>query len=166
MTRKEYRQQIDAAPAKSAVLNRNLDASGKKTHKYVPIHYQEGMADYLFEYWDIIDTKVTFVERSDKVMTCTVIVTISYMPKYEGASERVTTGIASGFFASQKNSSEYGVPKIENQAIGNALQKIGNIFGRNIGRKVNVKGKVYEVPSDWSIRQQAEKEVESQKQGE
>ncbi len=160
-SREEYEDFIDSAPEVRNILSRDL--GGGRKHDYVPIHYQKSMADFVFQYWAVIDEKVTYTTTKPDTVSATVIVTISYTPSYPDAPEMITTGIAATPLTSKINSAEYGVPKAEAQAIGNALDKVGNIFGQNVGQKVTKDGKTFKVPADYSIRRKA-KEMKKEKE--
>lgn len=152
--RGEYIKALDSILPESYIQTRKV-ASG--THKYYPAPIKEAVADDLFHYWNVIDESYTALYNE---ILCTV--KIVYCPSYPGADELFCTGSAStpvqmdansdlSNFPNnkKKNALEYGVPNVQTEAISNALGRLGNIFGRNLNRKIN---KDTYLPDNFTIR--------------
>lgn len=135
-TRDEYLVALD-----SVMPPNNYKVNDQVT--YLPIEIQEALADVLFHYWNVIDEKYNNILNE---IICTV--KIEYMPNYPGADIHTCTGSAAHPITMLKGSkvAEFGEKKISNalgmalpasrsKAIGCALNSLGNIFGRNLGRK-------------------------------
>lgn len=134
-------------------------------HFYYPAPIKEATADVMFHYWNVINENYSLLANE---LLCTV--TIQYLPDYPGAFEQTCTGSAavpvqmdSGSFVKdfpakkKKNALEYNVPSVKSEAIGNALNGLGNCFGRNVGRKIS---KNELMPEDFNM-QGFKKEVNS-----
>ena len=156
--KKAYNQFIDKFAGENYVQSRDIGRGKKK--EYMPIPFQEGLADMCFSEWAIIREDYTVIVNE---LLCTV--TVSYVPDFPGAQERLMTGtackaiqqdsgsVAGNFPAGKKKGSlEYNAPAARKAAIGNALEQIGNIFGRNIGRET----KDYKIEPDFNFRQAEE----------
>lgn len=138
---------------------------GSGTHKYYPAPIKESVADDIFHYWNVIDEKYTLLVNE---LVCTI--KLAYQPSYPGADELFCTGSAatpvqmdSGSTVSsfpnskKKNALEYNLPSVRTEAISTALGKLGNIFGRNLNRKLN---KTQYLAPDFSIRKHGKVEDE------
>lgn len=145
-------------------LNTPLPETYKKSrdiptgkHYYYPAPIKEATADAMFHYWNVIDEKYSLLANE---LLCTV--TLQYMPDYPGAFEQTCTGSAAvpvqmdananvaDFPAKKKkNALEYNVPSVRSEAIGNALNGLGNCFGRNVGRKIS---KDELMPEDFNMQ--------------
>jgi hypothetical protein len=125
---------------------------------YLPVPIQQALADDLFHYWNVTDERYIVIANE---LVCTVRLT--YMPSYPDAEELYCTGTAAGaiqmgqgakvgdFPLKKKiNALEYNLPAKRSAAIGCALETLGNIFGRNLGRKIS-KDKL--LAADFTIRQ-------------
>lgn len=161
--KEDYLKSLDSAMPEEWFKKREL--GGGKTQKYLPIPYQEAIADMMFSEWSIIDENYQLLVNE---IVCTV--KIVFTPDYPEAQEQFTTGTASkpiqmdaeskvtDFPAKKKaNALEYNLPSVRKSAIGCALEGIGNIFGRNVGRKID---KVHELPANFTLRKHADKEVQ------
>lgn len=140
--REEYLVALDSVMPMEYVQTRDLP-TGKQL--YLPIPIQESIADDIFHYWNVTDEKYIVIANE---LVCTVRIT--YMPSYPGADELFCTGSASkaiqmdakakvsDFPALKKsNALEYCLPASRSAAIGCALNSLGNLFGRNLGRKIS-----------------------------
>lgn len=143
-SKEAYEQFLDQYAGDDYIAERDL-GRGQKA-KYMPVVFQESLADMAFSEWGPINEDYNVIMNE---IICTVKLT--YIPDYPGAQERFITGSAStaiqqdsGVAASsfpqgkKKNALEYCLPKVRKQAISNALESIGNIFGRNVGRKTQL----------------------------
>jgi hypothetical protein len=132
--------------------------SGGNKQKYLPIAFQEAIADMMFSEWSVIDEQYQVMVNE---IVCTVKVV--FVPDYPGAEEQFTTGSAAkpiqmqtgskltDFPAKKQiNALEYCLPAARNAAKGCALEGLGNIFGRNIGRKLD---KNTQLPENFTIRE-------------
>jgi len=159
--RQEYIETLDSVMPDNYIMKRNLGAG--KTATYLPVPIQEAIADMMFQEWNIIDEKYDILINE---IVCTV--KISYVPSYPGANEQFCTGSAaiaiqmdskstiSDFPKNKKlNALEYNLPGVRKRAEGTALENIGNIFGRNIGRKLD---KDTSLESNFKIRKYGNKE--------
>lgn len=117
---------------------------GGKTAEYEPIQIKEALADRIFRSWEVSEEKYMNVLNE---IVCTV--KISALPDYPGADYMAFTGSASKPVQCDKgavphefpkgkkaNALEYCLPAVRSEAIGNALETLGNIFGRNVARNV------------------------------
>ena len=129
-SRKEYANALDSVVFKDNIQSRDL-GNGKK-HRYFPIPLKEAFADYVFQTWNV--TKENYMELGN-MFACTV--SIIYIPDYPGADEILCTGSAAVLKNSAKNNLEFQLPGVRSEAIGNALTSLGNVFGRNLSRKLN-----------------------------
>ena len=141
--RQEYIKVLDSTMPDKYIQSRSLGASG--VHKYLPQVIKEAIADDIFYSWNVIDENYTIITNE---LLCTV--KIAYQPNYPDASEYICTGSAatpiqmesqskiSDFpLKKKKNALEYNAPSVRTEAIGNAFNLLGNIFGRNLSRKLN-----------------------------
>ena len=149
----EYRDALDSVLPTDYVRSRDIP-TGK--YEYVPAPIKEALADMIFQYWNVIDEQYSLIVNE---LVCTV--RLVYKPSYPGADELNCTGsaaipvqmdrgsIVSKFPSGKKtNALEYNLPAVRIEAISNALGSLGNIFGRNLARKMgNAK-----LPADFSIR--------------
>lgn len=152
--RSEYVKALDSILPDNFVQKRSIPSG---THKYYPAPIKEAVADDLFQYWNIIDEKYTIIVNE---LVCTIKIT--FVPSYSSADEIFCTGSAAVPIQMDANSSvssfpnnkkknalEYNLPSVRSEAISNALGTLGNIFGRNLNRKVN---KDTFLPADFTIR--------------
>ena len=141
-TRADYLKALDQTLPEKFVQKRNV-ASG--VYKYYPQAIKEALADKMFHSWHVIEEKYFNIANE---LCCTV--KICYTPDYPGAEEFFCTGSAAipiqmdagskpeAFPEGKKlNSCEYNMPAVRSEAISNALNLIGNIFGRMLSRKLN-----------------------------
>lgn len=139
--KEDFQKALNQAPKESWVKKRNL---GNKSSLYLPIQYQQALADIIFDEFDVIDAK--FQQITNEIL-CTV--TIRFLPSYPYAEHRTMSGTgakpiqaSSGSFVDRFpkgkiiNSLEYCAPAARTAAISNALSSCGNVFGRNIGRAI------------------------------
>ncbi len=156
--REEYIKALDSTLPDKFIKER--DIGKKEKHRYIPSAIQQAVADDLFHYWNV--TKEDYNNIVNELI-CTV--SLTYVPGYPGATELYCTGSASKPIQMKSNSKatdfpankiinalEYGLPSARSVAINNAFGTIGNIFGRNLARKLN---KDENVPDDFTIRKHA-----------
>jgi len=142
-TRAQYVAALDKVLPSEYIQVRDIPGYG--AHPYIPTPIQEAMADDLFMAWHVVDEKYTMLLNE---LICTV--KLNYTPSFPGADIETCTGSAaqavqmdsgskvSDWPANKKLSAlEYNLPALRSKAIGNALETLGNIFGRNFGRKLN-----------------------------
>lgn len=158
--RAEFIKAMDSVLPEEYIQKRDI---GSKVHVYYPAAIKEAVADSFFQYWNIVDEKYTILVNE---IVCTV--KIAYMPAYPGADELFCTGsaatpiqmakdsIVSDFPAKKKlNALEYNLPSVLSEATSKALGRLGNIFGRNLDRKLN---QTTSLSADFTLRQHEEKE--------
>lgn len=149
---KAYKTALDALPKASWVKDREL--GGGRKSRYLPIEVQQAIADRLFEYWNVLDETHTVVANE-----IIVTVKIQFQPSYPEADIYFCTGSASKAIQAAKGSSvelfpkgklvnslEYCLPAARQSAISNAFMTLGNVFGRNLGRKVKDNYSLQEKP--------------------
>ncbi len=137
-----YKLWLNEPPKETHLMSR--DIGGSKTVPYEPIEVKEALADFCFREWNVVDEKYMNVLNE---IVCTV--KISALPDYPGSDYFSFTGSASKpvqtdsgskvheFPLGKKaNALEYCLPAVRSEAIGNALETLGNRFGRNVARKV------------------------------
>jgi hypothetical protein len=150
----EYLDKLNSAPAAAYLQSREIRKGSFQS--YLPIPVQEATADMMFSEWDVVDERFDILVNE---LVCTV--KIRYVPSYPSATERITTGSAAKAITMAKgstvadfpankniNSLESVLPAVKSMAKGNAFENIGNIFGRNVGRKID--GKL--VATNFSFR--------------
>ena len=160
--REEFLKAIDDVLPESYTQSRDLGAG--KVHQYYATAIQEAVADNVLHYWHVTDEQYTLIANE---IVCTVRIT--YMPSYPDAEEYMCTGSAAtpiqmdsganitDFPAKKKtNALEYNLPSVKSKAIGNALAGLGNIFGRNLSRKIN---KNQSVPKNFTLRSHGKTEI-------
>lgn len=138
----DYKTALDALPRQEWVRERELGA-GRKS-RYLPIEIQQAIADKLFDYWYVLDESHTVVANE-----IIVTVKIQFQPNHPETDVYFCTGSASKAIQASKgskveefpkgkltNALEYCLPAARQSAISNAFMTIGNVFGRNLGRKV------------------------------
>lgn len=138
-----FKKSLAAQPDAKWFKSRNL--GGGKTATYIPISVKEALADRLFRSWEVADEK--FMNVLNEIV-CTV--KIIAVPDFPGAEHMSFTGSASKpvqcdsgavvheFPKGKKaNALEYCLPAVRSEAIGNAFETLGNIFGRNVARDVS-----------------------------
>ena len=124
---------------------KSRDIGGGKSAQYAPIQIKEAIADRMFRTWEVADEKYMNVLNE---IVCTV--KIIALPDYPGADHMSFTGSASKpvqcdsksvaheFPKGKKaNALEYCLPAVRSEAIGNAFETLGNVFGRNVARAVS-----------------------------
>lgn len=154
-SREEYLKTLDKTMPQEYIQTREIGAG--QVQQYLPLPIQEAIADDMFHYWNVTDEKYMLI-ANEVIAT----VRITYMPSYPDAEELYCTGSAAGpismdsgakvtdFPAKKKiNALEYNLGSRRGAAVGCALNSLGNIFGRNIGRKIN---KNTPISSDFKIR--------------
>lgn len=159
-TREEYLTVLDSILPDNYIVKRDIGSG--KTHTYIPVAIKQAIADDIFHQWNIIDEN--YFNMINEIV-CTV--KIQYMPNYPGADFLFCTGSAavpiqtdSGSSISnfpnskKKNALEYNIPGVRQEACGNALETLGNIFGRSLNRKI---GKL-KLSADFKIRNFNKKE--------
>lgn len=149
---KEYYRYKDVEAFKIVINNppqpewlQSRDLGGNKTAHYEPIEVKEALADRVFREWNVVDEKYMNVLNE---IVCTV--KIVALPDYPGADYITFTGSASKPvqcdsgskvhefpIGKKSNALEYCLPAVRSEAIGCALETLGNLFGRNINRKVS-----------------------------
>lgn len=140
--REEWQTAINKAPASVLIKTRSLGAG--KSSSYLPIEYQQALQDVFFDEFDIIDEKYQVIFNE---IICTV--KCQGVPSYPGADFRIFTGsgskpiqcnagsVVEKFPKGKKtNALEYNLPAARTTALSKALETVGNIFGRNLGRAV------------------------------
>lgn len=142
-----YQTALDSVTMLKRVQER--DIGNGKTHRYLPVPIKEAIADYIFNYWNV--TEIKFVEMRN-MLVCNI--NLVFQPDYPEAVDLFCTGSAAVLIQDKKNALEYQLPAVRSEAIGNALTSLGNIFGRNLSRKLN---KNTPMPDDFTLRQKAEK---------
>lgn len=165
-TREDYIRAIDKVLPDQYIQKRDIPGQ-PDPHLYYPIAIQEAVADQFFQEWNVADENYSVIANE---IICTVKLT--YTPAYPGAGERFCTGSAANpiqsdagakpheFPSKKKNNAlQYNLPACREMAIGNALQSLGNIFGRNLSRRINSKTKL---PSNFTIRKH-EQEAKDEK---
>lgn len=138
----EFKLVLAGAPQDAWMKERDLGAG--KSVKYEPIEIKEALADRVFRVWEVSDEKYMNVLNE---IVCTV--KIIAVPDYPSAEHMSFTGSASKPVQCDKgavvhefpkgkkaNALEYCLPAVRSEAIANALETLGNLFGRNTGRKV------------------------------
>ena len=141
-TREAYLESLDSVLPEKFYETRDL--GGGKKAVYLPVAYQEAMADKLFLYWNV--TNEEYVQILNEIVC---IVRITYTPSYPGAEELYCTGSSahpiqmdSGAKPNEigtkkkSNALEYCLPASRSAAVSKALESLGNIFGRNLNRKI------------------------------
>lgn len=139
----EFKLVLSATPDPKWMKSRAL--GGGKSASYEPIEIKEALADRVFRSWEVGDEKYMNVLNE---IVCTV--KIIAVPDYPGAEHMSFTGSASKPVQCDKgaivhefpkgkkaNALEYCLPAVRSEAIGNALETLGNLFGRNIARGVS-----------------------------
>lgn len=159
--RQAYIDALDTPVKMDLVQTRKL--GGNRTHSYLPFPVQQAIADLMFQSWNVISEDYQTIANE---IICTV--KLSYIPAYPEADADVCSGSAAGpiqmksgakitEFPEKKitNALEYNLPSVRNTAIGNALESLGNVFGRNISRKLNG---TTSLPADFSVRRRKDRE--------
>lgn len=154
-TREAYLKALDSVMPDNYIQKRDL--GGGKVSKYLPAPIKEAIADDFFIYWNVVDEKYQLIANE---LICTV--KLVFLPSYPGSDELFCTGTAAvpvqmdagakiiDFPAKKKtNALEYNVPGVRTEAMSKALETLGNIFGRNISRKIN---KNTDLPNNFKIR--------------
>jgi hypothetical protein len=140
---KSWQDGLNAVPNPKWVLEREL--GGGKTSKYLPLAVQQALADVFFLEADVISADFQMIQNE---ILCTV--KMSVLPNYPNAEHRIICGsgakpiqMDSGGIPSlypkmkKVNATEYCAPAARSAAISNALTTFGNVFGRQLGRKVS-----------------------------
>ena len=139
----EFKLALSANPSVKWMKDRNI--GGGKSATYEPIEIKEALADRVFRSWEVCEEKYMNVLNE---IVCTV--KIIALPDYPGSDHMSFTGSASkpvqcdsGVKAEEfpkgkkANALEYCLPAVRSEAIGNALETLGNLFGRNVARSVS-----------------------------
>lgn len=139
----EFKKVLSGSPNEKWMKDRAI--GGGKSARYEPIEIKEALADRVFRTWEVSDEKYMNVLNE---IVCTV--KIVAMPDYPDAEHMSFTGSASkpvqcdsGVKAHEfpkgkkANALEYCLPAVRSEAIGNALETLGNLFGRNVARRVS-----------------------------
>jgi len=150
--KKEYNAALDMFISKKHIKERDI-GYGKDKHKYLPIHIKEPLADYVFAEWNVIEENYKIIQgpkyeqkkENGKLVKKVVgvndyilyTVKLLYVPDYPGAEEKFCTGTAAKLVQATNNCYEYQLPGVRSDAISNALQGLGNIFGRNLPRSLS-----------------------------
>lgn len=153
--REAYLKAMDSILPEDFEQQRKL--GGGKVHIYYPVAIKEAVADDIFHCWNVVSEEYQLIANE-----LIAKVKLIYTPGYNGAEEQFCTGSAAipvqmdsgskvtDFPAKKKiNALEYNMPAVRSEAIGVALTSLGNIFGRNLSRKVN---KDQVLPKDFKIR--------------
>lgn len=138
-----YKLKLNSEPQDGWILTREL--GGNKKTSYMPIEVKQALADTIFREWHVVEEK--YFNMLNEIV-CTV--KINALPDYPNSDYITFTGSASkpiqtdsGCKAEEfpkgkkSNALEYCLPAVRSEAIGNALEVLGNVFGRNIGRSVS-----------------------------
>lgn len=144
-----YKVALSTPPPPAILKERSL--GGNKTTTYEPIEVKQSFADVFFREWNVVDEKYFNILNE---IVCTT--KINALPDYPGADFITFTGSASKpiqidagtktipafkpfeFPKGKKaNALEYCLPAVRSEAIGNAFETLGNIFGRSLGRSVS-----------------------------
>lgn len=138
-----YKIALAKAPLSEWILTRSL--GGGKSSTYMPIEISEALADMFFRTWEVRDEK--YMNVLNEIVST---VKINALPDYPGADYITFSGSASKpvqcdaksevyLFPKGKktNALEYCLPAVRSDAIGNALETLGNVFGRNLSRKAD-----------------------------
>ena len=141
--KESWRTAINAEPNSSWIKERGI-GRGKKV-PYVPIEVKQSLQDVFFDEFDVVDAKFEVIVNE---IICTV--KISALPSYPNSEYRNISGSASKPIQCSSGSSpnkfplgkitnslEYNLPAVRSSAISNALETIGNVFGRNVARSVS-----------------------------
>ena len=152
-SREKYIEALNSVLPEDYIQKRTIPNG---TIEYIPAPIKEATADKFFHYWNVIGEDYTLLVNE---LICTV--KLVFMPDYPGAEEHFCTGSAAvpvqmdrgasvaKFPAGKKtNALEYNLPAVRTEAIGNALNSLGNIFGRSLGRKINARQKL---PRDFKL---------------
>lgn len=139
LDRDSWHEQLQEAPKENWLKTRDL---GNKKTKYLPINFQQALADLMFREFVVFEEKYQVVVNE---ILCTV--RISFLPDYPDAEHGIMSGTGAKPIQQRKGSSaslfpdgklpnslEYNAPAARSAAISNALNTFGNIFGRNVGR--------------------------------
>jgi len=142
-SRDSWQEAINAAPNPNWIKSRDL--GGGRKSKYLPVTVQQALADVFFLEIDVIEIKQSVI-----VNEIVTTVKISILPSYPNSEHRIISGVGSkpiqmraggvaSSFPERKltNSLEYCSPASKSAALSNALASFGNVFGRNLGRKVS-----------------------------
>ena len=152
--RKAYAKALDSVILQNDIQERDLDKSGTKKHRYLPIPIKDAIADYLFQYWNIIDEKYI---PMDGFLVSTI--KLVYVPDYPDADEIFCTGSAAVLLNKAKNNLEFQLPSVRSEAIGNALGSLGNIFGKNLFRVLK---KGISIPDGFTLRKDKKEEKKAE----
>lgn len=150
--RERYLETLDSILPESYIQTRK---HGANSTKYYPAAIKQSVADDIFHYWNVVDENYFFI---DGQIACTV--KLLYMPNYPNAEEHYCTGSAGAPLGEAGNSTEYKVPSTRMEAIANALQTLGNIFGRNLHRQI---AKGVKLPTNYTIRKHGTAEPKQEK---
>ena len=126
----EFRLALDYEPPAGWIQTRTL--GGSRESKYLPISVIEATADMVFREWYVIEEKPLGIKDG-----IAYTVKIQGLPDYPGSDYVYFTGSGAVPFQDAGNAIEYNLPSARSRAITNAFSELGNIFGRNLGRKVN-----------------------------
>lgn len=142
-SRASYKEALNNAPKDGWIDNRSLGMNKQST--YMPIQYQQALADKVFDEWNVVDEHYSVVINE---IICTV--KILALPSYPNSEHETFTGSSAKPIQARKgslpelfpkgklpNSLEYNVPAARSAAISNALSTKGNIFGRHLGRNIS-----------------------------
>ena len=146
--REAFIKALDSVLAEQFIQER--DIGNNRKHRYYPVAIKDAIADNIFQYWNVIDEKYNILQG---MLVCTV--KLGYVPSYPSADEQFCTGSAAVLIQSTKNALEYQLPAVRSEASGCALGSLGNVFGRNLSRKLK---KDIDIPDDFSLRKKEEKQ--------
>ena len=125
----DWRLALDYEPPAGWIQSREVGSG--RTSKYLPISVIEALADRMFREWYVIEEKP--LDIKDGVG---FTVKIQGLPDYPGSDHVYFTGSGAVLFQNKGNAIEYQFPAARSKAISNAFNQLGNLFGRNLGRKV------------------------------
>ena len=141
-SREAWQKALNKAPNQNLLKTRSLGRG--KNKPYLPIERQQALQDVFFDEFDVIDENYTVVLNE---LCC--VVKCQGLPSYPNADYRVFTGggakpiqcvkgsTAESFPKGKiMNALEYNMPAARATAISKALETVGNIFGRNLGRAI------------------------------
>ena len=155
--REHYLKELNNSMSEESVMTRDL--GGGRTSQYYPIYLQQALADVFFRKHNFIHAEYKEIQNE-----LTAYVKLVYVPDYPDAEEEMTFGVASTSIQmdadsavsdypkkKKPNALEYCFPKVMSRAEGNAYSRIGNIFGRNLNRKVGNKPSDPYITPDFSL---------------
>ena len=152
-----FRKALRQPPKEGFVEVREM--GGGRSTKYLPVPVIEATADFFYRSWTV--TKTDIKQLVNEVI---VTVEINAYPDYPDAFPEILTGSASTAIqvnsgakvhefpmGKKTNALEYCMPSARAAAIGCAFETRGNVFGRNVGRKMKNGGKDVDLPENFNF---------------